>query len=369
MKWSWRIGRLFGIDVFVHATFVMLLVWVFMRHYLREGNVHGALVGVAFILAVFGIVVLHEFGHALTARRFGIATRDITLLPIGGVARLERMPEKPGQELLVALAGPAVNVVLAIGLFAFLAATGGPLSLGEGDLLADGPFLTKLLWVNVSLALFNLLPAFPMDGGRALRALLALRLDYVQATRIAAGIGQGMALLLGLLGLFTNPFLVFIALFVWIGAAAESGAVQTRASLGGIPVQAAMMTEFRVLSPRDSLATASQALLASSQLDFPVVDENHRLVGVLTPADLIRAMTDHGPQGGIEAAMSRRFEIAHPSELLDGALARLQGCQCTSLPVVDSGRVVGIVTMENIGELMSLRHAVRASKRIGGAAA
>jgi len=362
MKWSWRIGRLFGIDVFVHATFGILLVWVFMGHYAREGNVHGALVGVAFILAVFGTVVLHELGHALTARRFGIKTEDITLLPIGGVARLERMPEKPGQELLVALAGPAVNVVIAAVLFLFLTSTGGQVALEGSRLMGGGPFLTKLLWVNLTLAAFNLLPAFPMDGGRALRALLAMRGDYVQATRTAAGIGQGMALLLGLVGLFTNPFLVFIALFVWIGAAGESGAVQIKAALAGLPIQAAMQTNFRVLSPHDSLAAASQALLAGSQVDFPVVDESGALVGVLTRSNLIRGLTTSGSEVTVETAMSRRFETADPGEMLESARTRLQGCECSSLPVVRQGRVLGIVTMENIGELMMLQDALRASQ-------
>jgi len=366
MKWSWRIGRLFGIDVFVHATFGILLIWVFMGHYAREGNVHGALVGVAFVLAVFGTVVLHELGHALTARRFGIKTKDITLLPIGGVARLERMPDKPGQELLVALAGPAVNVVIAAVLLLFITSTGGQVIL-EGQNLMGGeggaPFLTKLLWVNVTLAVFNLLPAFPMDGGRALRALLALRGDYVQATRTAAGIGQAMALLLGLAGLFTSPLLVFIALFVWIGAAGESGAVQTKAALAGLPIQAAMQTSFRMLSPRDSLAAASQALLAGSQVDFPVVDEGGALVGVLTRANLIQGLTTRGSDVAVETAMSRRFEIADPGEMLDGALTRLQGCECSSLPVVRDNRVLGIVTMENIGELMMLQGALRALQR------
>jgi len=367
MKWSWRIGRLFGIDVFVHATFGILLAWVFMGHYRREGNVHGALVGVAFILAVFGTVILHELGHALMARRFGIKTKDITLLPIGGVARLERMPEKPGQELLVALAGPAVNVAIASVIFVFLLSTGGDLDPGEQNLMGRAPFLTKLLWVNITLAIFNLLPAFPMDGGRALRALLALRGDYVQATRTAAGIGQGMALLLGLIGLFTNPFLVFIALFVWIGAAGESGAVQTKAALAGLPIQAAMQTHFKLLSARDSLAVASQALLAGSQVDFPVVDGSGTLVGVLTRANLIRGLTTSGPDVAVETAMSRHFETAHPSEMLEGALSRLQGCECSSLPVVRHGNVLGIVTMENIGELMMLQGALDASKRAGAA--
>ena len=367
MKWSWRLGRLFGIDVFVHATFLILLAWVGLSHYEREGSAHGALVGMAFILAVFGTVVLHELGHALTARRFGIKTKDITLLPIGGVARLERMPENPRQELLVALAGPAVNVAIAGVILLVLVAAGQPLVLADpsisGSITGGGPFLTKLLWVNVSLAVFNLLPAFPMDGGRVLRAVLALRGDYVRATRTAAGIGQGMALLLGLLGLLASPLLIFIAFFVWIGAAGESQAVQTKAALAGLPVQAAMVTDFRVLAPRDSLTSASAALLAGSQIDFPVVDDDGVLVGVLTRTELIRGLTTGGPDAVVASVMLRTFETADPSEMLDAALGRLQGCECSSLPVVRRGHILGIVTLENIGELMMVQGALRESRQ------
>jgi Zn-dependent protease/CBS domain-containing protein len=366
MRWSWRLGRLFGIDVFVHATFLILLVWVGLGHYQREGNVDGALAGVAFVLAVFGTVVLHELGHALAARRFGVKTKDITLYPIGGVARLERIPEKPSQELLVSLAGPAVNVGIAVILFVLLRASGQPTSVAAEGIVSGEPFLTRLLWVNVSLALFNLLPAFPMDGGRALRALLALRRDYVEATRTAAVIGQGIALLLGLLGLFSNPFLVFIAFFVWIGAAAELGAVQTKAALTGLPVQAAMITQFHVLAAHDTLAAASEALLAGSQVDFPVVDQSGVLVGVLTRSDLIRGLTAGGADATVEGTMTRRFETAEPGEMLDRALARLEGSGCTCIPVVSRGAVLGMVTMENVGELMMLQDAVRASQKERG---
>jgi Zn-dependent protease len=213
MSWSWRIGRIAGIDVYVHFTFLLLLAWVGVEYYLAHGSLAEALYGVAFILALFGIVVLHELGHALAARGYGIRTRDITLLPIGGVARLERMPEEPRQELVVALAGPAVNVVMAVGIYIGMALGQGLAPLGD-VLSVEGNFVSQLFWVNVSLALFNLLPAFPMDGGRVLRALLAFRLDYVRATQVAARVGQGMALLFGFVGLFFNPFLVFIALFL-----------------------------------------------------------------------------------------------------------------------------------------------------------
>jgi Zn-dependent protease len=225
MGWSWRIGRIAGIDIHVHYTFLLLLAWVGVQHYAAHGDLGETMSGLAFIVTLFGIVVLHELGHALTARRFGIRTRNIILLPIGGVAQLERMPEEPRQELLVALAGPAVNMVLAAGLYVILALGQGLSPVGD-SLRIGGRFLEQLFWVNVSLAFFNLIPAFPMDGGRVLRALLALRMDRVRATAVAARIGQGIALLLVFLGFFYNPMLILIGLFVWFGAAEESSMVQ-----------------------------------------------------------------------------------------------------------------------------------------------
>src|SRR5512147_1158685 len=221
MKWSWKIGTLAGIELRIHVTFLLLLGWVGAAHWMSGKSLDAALNGLAFILALFGCVLLHELGHSLAARKYGIPTRDITLLPIGGVARLERMPEKPAQEFWVALAGPAVNVVIAALLFAWLNITNGWAPLSRLN-VASGPFLERLLVANVWLVLFNLIPAFPMDGGRVLRAVLASRMEYVRATQIAAVVGQGLALVFGLIALFGNPMLLFIALFVWIGASQEA---------------------------------------------------------------------------------------------------------------------------------------------------
>ena len=220
MRWAWKLGVVAGIPVYLHSTFVLVIAWVFWVSWQQGQSFLSAAVGAGFVLVLFGCVVLHEFGHALTARRYGIRTRDITLLPIGGVARLERMPDDPKQELWVALAGPAVNVVIAAGLFAWQALAGGYQPVG-GLSLSGGSFLDSLMKLNLFLALFNMLPAFPMDGGRVLRATLAMNLEYVRATQIASTVGQGMALLFALIGLLWNPFLLFIAFFVWIGAAQE----------------------------------------------------------------------------------------------------------------------------------------------------
>jgi Zn-dependent protease/predicted transcriptional regulator len=363
MSWSWRIGRIAGIDVYIHFTFLLLLGWVAVMHYLAHGDLAEAVGGLVFIVALFGIVVLHELGHALAARRYGIRTRDITLLPIGGVARLERMPDDPKQELVVALAGPAVNVVMAAGLYLGLALGQGPAPMGD-VVRVGGSFVDQLFWVNVSLAVFNLLPAFPMDGGRVLRALLAMRLDYVRATQVAARVGQGMALVFGFLGLFGNPFLIFIALFVWLAAAQEASLVQMRSALDGIPVIRAMITDFRALQPDDPLARAVEHLLAGYRQDFPVVEDG-RLVGVLTRDDLTAALSKHGLEASVRDSMQREFVTTDPREMLQTALARLQNCGCRTLPVVQDGRLLGLVTADSLAEVLMIQEALRGAGRRG----
>ena len=256
--------------VYVHATFFMVVAWIALVYWNQSQRVQAVVEGVGFILALFACIVLHEFGHALTARRYGIRTRDITLLPIGGLARLERMPDEPVQELWVALAGPAVNVVIALLLFVWLQASGLWESVDRLG-VAIGGFVERMMFANVFLAGFNLLPAFPMDGGRALRALLATRMEYTRATQRAALIGQGMAILFGFVGLQGNPMLIFIALFVWIGAGQEASMAQMKSSLAGIPVRRAMLTHFRTLTPDNTLGDAVDLLLTGSQQDFPVV--------------------------------------------------------------------------------------------------
>jgi Zn-dependent protease/CBS domain-containing protein len=361
MKWAFRVGRLAGIDLYAHVTFLVFLAWVGLSGFLRTGTVAAAVDGVGFLLAVFATVLLHELAHALVARRFGFATRDITLLPIGGVARLERMPELPRQEILVALAGPLVNVVLAGAFFvAFhLQHPRGSVLVSTELPIESAPLFARLFWVNVSLAVFNLLPAFPMDGGRVLRAVLAWRGDFVTATRRAAVFGQGLALLLGVVGVFTNPLLVFIALFVWIGAAAEAGTVQMRAAIAGVPVRDAMIAPFVALQATDTLATASSTLLRVEQVDFPVVDTDGALVGVLPRRALVDGLAQRGPQAAIADVMQAAPPAAHPREMLDVAIARLREDDGALLPVADDGRLVGIVTLENVGELVMVAEAMR----------
>lgn len=357
MKWSTRIITVAGIGVYIHWTFLILLGWVAVVHLEQGQTVAAAVKGVAFILAIFGCVVLHELGHALTARRFGIRTRDITLLPIGGIARLERMPEDPGQEFLVAIAGPAVNVVIAALLLVIILGV-TQLQMPDQAMLIEGDFLSKLMWVNVSLVIFNLLPAFPMDGGRILRALLARRMPYERATQAAANVGQAMAILFGMLGVLVNWFLLFIAIFVYLGAQAEAQMVQIRTVFAGVTVRDAMMTQFRVLSRSDKLSTAVGELIAGPQHDFPV-RENGQVIGMLFRSDLVKALADHGQQAQVGQVMSRDCHVVQDSEMLNKTFQEMQERRCSARPVMHGDVLVGLITLENIAEWAMIHSAMK----------
>jgi Zn-dependent protease/CBS domain-containing protein len=359
MKWQWKLGTFAGIDVFVHATFLLIVGWFGLSYWLQSGTLAAVLEGIAFILLLFLFVTLHEYGHALTARRYGVRTRDITLYPVGGVARLERMPEKPIQELWVALAGPAVNVVIAIGLFIFLLLTNTLVPLNQLT-LTTGSFVERLMLVNVWLVAFNLLPAFPMDGGRVLRAVLAMNMDYVKATQIAANIGQGMAFLFGFIGLFTNPFLLFIAFFVWMGASQEASMVQMKNALGGIPVVRAMLTDYQTLTPRDSLSRMADLILAGSQHDFPVVEDG-RVLGVVTRDDFLAALTKQGQNLPVSSVMRSDLPEVDSYEMVESALVRIRESGVPVLPVTHAGRLVGLINAENITELLMIRSALKSA--------
>jgi len=356
MSRSFRLARLAGIDIFVHPTFALLLVWVAVSSGLQGRTAGAAAEGVALMLALFGCIVLHELGHALMARRFGIATKDITLLPIGGMARLERMPERPIHEFLVALAGPAVTLLIAVTLFVWLRLSGDWRPL-DAISISRGAFVEQVMVANVALLLFNLLPAFPMDGGRVLRAMLAARTDYVSATVRAASIGQGIAFLLALVGLFSNLFLVVVAFFVWIAAGEEAAAVQKRSALAGVAVRTAMMTQLQTLTPASTLADAVELLLSGSQQDFPGLQRG-ALVGILTRQRLIGALASHGREAAVGPLMED-CPTATPDELLEPMLTRVDATNNRSIAVVAEGRLVGLVTLDNVGELLMVRAAAR----------
>lgn len=354
MRWSFGIGSIAGIRVELHVTFVLFVAWIAVTQGLLGGHPERALASVGLILMVFGCVLLHELGHALAARRYGIRTRDIILLPIGGVARLQRMPDKPVQEIVVAIAGPAVNVAIAAVLWAALGGLGGRL---PGPLLGGG-LLESLLAVNLLMVGFNLIPAFPMDGGRVLRALLAMWLPFVKATRIAALIGQAFALLFGVVGFFYNPNLMLVALFVFLAAGEEHALVRTRASLSGLPTRAAMVSQFHALDVNDTLQRAVDLLMAGSQQDFPVMAGDVP-AGLLTRADLLVALQRSGPQARVGDVVSPDRQVAEPGEPLEDVLQRMRELRRSALPVVSDGRLVGMVTLENVSELLLVQQAMR----------
>lgn len=356
MKWTLKIGRFAGIDVYLHGTFLILIGILAISSGLAKGSVLGAVQGVAYFVSVFFCVLLHEFGHALTARRYGIETRDIILLPIGGVASLERMPEKPSQEFWIAVAGPAVNVAIAalLGLWLWFDRTAESM---WGTSLTHGHLAANLFRTNLFLVLFNMIPAFPMDGGRVFRALLASVMDYAKATRLAAVVGRGFALVFAAVGIFFNPMLIFIAFFIWMAGGQESDAVQMRRATAGLQVHHAMMSDFQCLEPHDTLDRAAHLLLQSSQRHFPVV-QGPRVVGILERESLLRGLAVHGRHGPVQNCADTSFGTAEPNELLDVVLARMGGSPLAILPVVASGRLVGLLDMENVQEMLLIQRAL-----------
>ncbi|MEA2723381.1 MAG: hypothetical protein QOH59_1152 [Gemmatimonadales bacterium] len=357
MKWVYSIGRIAGTEIKVHLTFVLFLIWWTLDGY-QAGGPTGALRAALLLLALFACILLHEFGHILMARRFGVRTPDVILLPIGGVARLERIPDEPRQELLIALAGPAVTAVLALIFYLMLRLTGGNAEVDQLSPIA--PFLSQLLVTNVWLLLFNLIPAFPMDGGRVLRALLATRLGLVQGTRIAAKLGQTLAIVGGLAGItiMKNPFLLLIAFFVFLGATAEAEAVETRAAGDGLQVSQMMVTNFRAIPIYATLADAVDLLLSGEQREFPVVDNNGRIEGILTRDNLIRGLSTLGPGGRVSEAMTPGVPVVLPTLSFRDALERLRSSRLPALPVVDpAGALVGLLTSDNIADLLMVQRA------------
>ncbi|MCW5687575.1 MAG: site-2 protease family protein [Pseudolabrys sp.] len=357
MSWSLSIGKVAGTVVRIHITFLLFLAWIFAASYSRGGGAE-AWSSVAFMVLLFACVLLHEFGHIFTARYFGVATPYVTLLPIGGVAQLERIPEQPGQEFLIAIAGPLVNVAIALLLIAF---GGAEITQSAAASIDNGQIsmVDRLAAVNLFLALFNLIPAFPMDGGRVLRAALATRLGYVRATEVAAAIGQFVAFALGFFGLLYNPILIFIAIFVYLAASSEAHMVALRAVSRGVPVSHAMMTQFATLKPDAHVDEAVQTLLATSQGEFPVVDDAGKPVGLLARDGIIKAIKTLGPDARVADAMSADIPTIGHRASLDDAFKLLQEKEAVAVGVTDTdGRLTGLITSETIAEMVMLGDAL-----------
>lgn len=363
MAWSFSLGTIAGTAVRIHVTFVLFLVWIFVAAWI-QGGPQAAWYALAFLILLFACVLAHEFGHILTARAFGVPTPDVTLLPIGGVARLARIPEAPGEELLIAIAGPLVNVAIALILVVFL---GANLSLQHLAVESSQvSMVDRLALVNVFLVLFNMIPAFPMDGGRVLRALLAMRLGHVRATEVAATIGQWTAFALGFIGLLVNPLLIFIAIFVYLAASSEAQLVAIRAMSRDVPVAAAMMTQYATLVPDEPIEAAIDTLLRTSQAEFPVVDEGGQLVGVLGRDDMIKALKEHGPQARVAEVMTTDIPTMSHRGRLEDAFRMLQEKSKPAVGIVDpSNRLVGLVTSETVGEMLMVREALPRDAHIG----
>jgi Zn-dependent protease/predicted transcriptional regulator len=363
-SWSLHVGKYLGIDVYIHWTFWILILWIVLAHIGGGGALGQALQGVLFILALFVCVVMHEFGHALTARRFGIATRDVTLYPIGGVSSLEKLPDDPRQELLVAIAGPAVNLIIAGLLWLILNATGQQFDLakisGAKD-VTEIPFLWGLFYANLMLPIFNLIPAFPMDGGRALRALLSMFIGRLNATRVAALIGQFLAIAFVFLGLFFNFWLVFIGLFIFLGASGETAMEQTKMALGSLTVRDALMHQFTTFSPHSTLGEASEALLNGQDTTFVVLD-NGEPIGLLTVKEIVKGLAESGTRVQISAFMNRDFLTVSPDMKLFDLLMELTEKGETAAVVVDRDSHVALIDRQNLQERIMIEQALHSRK-------
>jgi Zn-dependent protease/CBS domain-containing protein len=362
MGGSFKIGRAFGIDVKIHWTFFLLLAFFGYAGYQGSGSFLSALVTVGIIVALFVCVVLHEFGHALVAQRLGIETADITILPIGGLARLKSLPERPWDEVKIAIAGPLVNVVLAPIFFGIALLLGGnvmaPANILEG-VQSAGQVFSYLGLINVALVLFNLIPAFPMDGGRVLRGLLATRLGAVRATDISSAVGQFFAIAFFLIGLLGGNFiLALIAVFIFFGASGEAQIVRQRELTRGLDVSDVMGTRPRLetVSPYHTFGQVLDLVLHGYQEDFPVVDESGNLVGMITRNEIMAAA--HSPErySSVRDLMKTDFPKLSPgADLFTEGARILQESGLRALPVVRTGELVGMLTIEDIGQAALLR--------------
>lgn len=345
MRWALRLGNLYGIAIRVHFTFLFLLAFLFLVATLAGGWLSG-LRSLLFIVLVFVCVLLHELAHSYVSIRHGLRVRSITLLPIGGLALLEDLPREPRQEIQIALAGPSANFVLALWFGVLLVVIDPTASFRP--VLSGEALLPSLFWSNLYLGLFNLIPAYPLDGGRVLRAWWSRQMDYIDATRRAVVVGETFALLFMLTGLvWGQPWLVVIGLFVFWAAVTEERLAVLQSALERIYLEDVMLTDFHSLAPTDSLFDALERAMHSLQNDFPVVSEG-RVVGVLTRSGLLRAFAGQGWKHSVQAVMSPRFETAQRGDTLAAAFKKFTGRGLSVLPVVEGDRLVGIVTLQNL---------------------
>jgi Zn-dependent protease len=345
--------RLLGVPIRLHFTFILLLIFLVVTD-LGSKDESGASYAL-FLLGLFASVLLHEMAHAIVAARFRVKTIEIVMFPIGGLARMER-PLKPIEEFWTALAGPLMNVILSFGLFAYMRFTHQPLGIHLIDLIhpTDANVVARLAVGNLLLAAFNFMPAFPMDGGRILRALLSLVRPEDEATRIAAWMGRMLAISMGLYGLLASQFmLVFFAFFIYLGAAQEGAAALGRTLTHGIPVRAAMITQFHTLDHGSTIRDAANLLLSTSQQDFPVM-HGDQVVGLLGRNQLMKSLAAEGPEAYVAGVMDREFLSLEPgSDLAEVLPLMAQAGRCAL--VMDQDKLLGLLTTDNLSEFLLLR--------------
>lgn len=358
MENSLSIGRLAGVRILLHWTFLLLLGFLAVAEGWRGHSLGAVLASGGFVLALFACVGLHELGHWLAARSFGIETRAITLLPIGGIATLERVPEKPWQEILVALAGPAVNGGIALLLYPFVAPVGGFEGVGLRPGGAEPVFLTALFWVNLLLVLLNALPALPLDGGRVLRALLAILVGRTKATAVAAGLGTLLAGGFVFYGLLGAPFMALIGIFVYFGARTQNASAQHRALLRDYTVGHAMKTSFPTLAATNSVQDAVNLLLTNAASNLLVLDPAGQAVGVITWPQLMAALRDQQLTTTVAEIMRRDFATVQTGDSLAQLYDRVLGQSEAFYPVLENHRLRGIITQQNLTEFLAMRAAL-----------
>ncbi|MFV5697948.1 site-2 protease family protein [Flavobacterium sp. ZT3R17] len=353
MKGSFKLGKVAGIGIFIHWTFSLLILFIIFMNYKSGQNTTQIIWSVVFILCIFITVLLHELGHALAAKNYNIKTKDITLLPIGGLARLERIPEKPLEELIVAFAGPLVNIALAFitAFFISIPENTDKLMTELSNGVNANNFFLNFFLVNFWLAIFNLIPAFPMDGGRVLRALLSFKLPRNVATRIAARIGQFLALAFIILGFFTSPFLIFIGIFVIIGAQIEADYTESKFMLKGFKVQDVVMKDYQTIDANEKVKKAVELLLDSQNKNF-LITENNMPVGTLNRDQIIMALSKKGDDEFIYNVMDRNLIILENNSLLENVFELIQQNKSTLMLVMENNQLTGTLDIENLLEFI-----------------
>ncbi len=366
-SWSISVGRIFGVDLRIHWTFFLLPLFVWYTEYAAHGTANEGR-GLALVAIMFACVLAHEFGHALVARRSGVRAKSIILLPIGGITQLDdsqpvdlkAVPDTASpklepwkRDILIALAGPLTNLLVALVSAAILLMFVPHLDLWTWPFMRSGNLPRSLVWINLYIAGFNLLPAYPMDGGRVLRALFSRHMDPIQATRRAVSIGQAFATLFILTGmLLPNYWLTLVGLFLFIASQMEERSAVFQSVLEKVHLEDIMLTDFATLSPADTLEDALEKAVHSLQDDFPVI-RGSDMVGVISKQKILEALRVEG-NGYVQAVMNRIFEVAQKGESLASAFRKLTARNLSIIPVVEDQRLVGIVTLQNLMHSMAL---------------